>query len=180
MNQEAEARELLEVKKLAVICYEQSERNTGPCCKRWLRIIDQAIALLPPKDQQPAEGDFTKGIRAKINIFNKIDGDHIGEELDGEAVMYDLLEACDRLDTSESERNRLEISWANENGLKEVSYQKRVELESTNKDLLEALENLYTVALKIGHTHDQDMRKKFAQVQVKAESAIAKANKQEN
>ena len=42
-----------------------------------------------------------------------------------------------RITELEAENKRLQISWVNENGLREIAYQKRVELEAENKRLIE-------------------------------------------
>ena len=84
--------------------------------------VREACDRLDQRQEQPPAGEFTKDFKKFI--------EHPLTTLKLKRWRTKSLDLCDRLDKAEAENKRLQISWANENALKEVAYSKRVELEA--------------------------------------------------
>jgi hypothetical protein len=93
--------DLLEKRKQTEICHEHTERNTCPCCGRWVRAFDEALAILKQPKAQPSS-EFKATVAKFLREFEVVD-----EARNLYGVRDILHEACDRLDTSEASRKEL-------------------------------------------------------------------------
>ncbi len=143
--------------------------NKHEHCWRYTQLTSVCKLRQDHKEQPPAS-ELTDWLRKTISGDRYNKGD---KELQAK-----VREACDVIDRAEAENKRLQISWANENALKEVAYSKRVELEAKlkakdkllyayesvkapvnpllaiNKDLLKACELTYERIRKNGNWDD--------------------------